>query len=142
MAKCCCTGGPAISTIPAGSGPIQACSHPVPEREVQDAAHRRLQEEWGFDCQLQKIFTFTYHATFDNGLIEHEYDHVFLGTFDGDIVPDTEEVAEYGFFSLQEIGFGRYVKPPNGLPTGSKWLTQRYWNIYEKTGSHSIHTTG
>ncbi|KAA2239171.1 isopentenyl-diphosphate Delta-isomerase [Chitinophaga agrisoli] len=79
------------------------CSHPKPGEEVEEAAHRRLQEEMGFDCPLQKLFTFTYHATFDNGLIEHEYDHVFLGRFDGEVVPDIAEVDEYGFFSLQEI---------------------------------------
>lgn len=79
------------------------CSHPIPGEDVEAAAHRRLQEEMGFDCPLQKLFTFTYHATFDNGLIEHEYDHVFLGAFDGDVIPNTEEVEEYGFFSPQEI---------------------------------------
>ncbi len=79
------------------------CSHPKPGEEVEEAAHRRLQEEMGFDCPLQKLFTFTYHATFDNGLIEHEYDHVFLGRFDGEVFPDTSEVDEFGFFSLQEI---------------------------------------
>jgi isopentenyl-diphosphate delta-isomerase len=79
------------------------CSHPMPGEEVQDAAHRRLQEEMGFDCPLEKLFTFTYHASFDNGLTEHEYDHVFLGTYDGAIIPDATEVAEYGFFSLAEV---------------------------------------
>jgi isopentenyl-diphosphate delta-isomerase len=79
------------------------CSHPMPGEDVQEAAHRRLQEEMGFNCSLQKLFTFTYHATFDNGLIEHEYDHVFLGTFDGAVIPDIEEVDEFGFFPLAEI---------------------------------------
>jgi len=79
------------------------CSHPMPGEEVEQAAHRRLQEEMGFDCPVKKLFTFTYQASFDNGLTEHEYDHVFLGTFDGAVIPDTAEVEAYAFYSLTEI---------------------------------------
>ena len=79
------------------------CSHPMPGEEVEQAAHRRLQEEMGFDCPVKKLFTFTYQASFDNGLTEHEYDHVFLGTFDGAVIPDTAEVEAYAFYSLAEI---------------------------------------
>jgi isopentenyl-diphosphate delta-isomerase len=42
-----------------------------------DAAHRRLQEEMGFDCPLEEQFHFIYKATFDNGLTEYELDRVF-----------------------------------------------------------------
>lgn len=79
------------------------CSHPMPGEDVQQAAHRRLQEEMGFNCDLSKLFTFTYYTTFDNGLIENEYDHVFLGTYNGSIVPNAEEADAHGFYSLEDI---------------------------------------
>jgi isopentenyl-diphosphate Delta-isomerase len=57
------------------------CSHPSPGEATEDAANRRLREEMGFSTSLTKIFDFTYRAEFDNGLVEHEYDHVFLGLY-------------------------------------------------------------
>jgi len=59
------------------------CSHPRPGENLKDAAHRRLQEEMGFDCSLREVFSFLYKKSFDNGLTEHELDHVFFGKFDG-----------------------------------------------------------
>lgn len=79
------------------------CSHPFPEENIVDAAHRRLLEEMGFDCQLKKIFNFTYRAHFSNGLIEHEYDHVLLGQYDGPVLPDSAEVQDYAFLSVDVI---------------------------------------
>jgi isopentenyl-diphosphate delta-isomerase len=67
------------------------------------AANRRLSEEMGFRTNLQPIFEFTYRAEFSNGLIEHEYDHVFAGTYDGQVFPDPEEVSEYCYKTLDEI---------------------------------------
>ncbi|WP_343700857.1 isopentenyl-diphosphate Delta-isomerase [Chitinophaga sp.] len=79
------------------------CSHPLPGENVLAAAHRRLQEEMGFDCDLQEVFSFTYRAALDNGLTEHEFDHVFLGVYDGAITPDTEEVLAHRFLPVSAI---------------------------------------
>jgi isopentenyl-diphosphate delta-isomerase len=75
------------------------CSHPRPGESLDQAVHRRLQEEMGFDCDLQELFTFRYKQEFDNGLIEHEYDHVFRGYYDGEVNPDPAEVARYKWVS-------------------------------------------
>ncbi|MBS0655933.1 MAG: NUDIX domain-containing protein, partial [Verrucomicrobia bacterium] len=59
------------------------CSHPQPGETTDAAAHRRLKEEFGFDCPLEKKFTFIYKVHIEKDqLIEHEFDHVFFGTFD------------------------------------------------------------
>lgn len=58
------------------------CSHPRRGEDTEAAAHRRLVEEMGFDCRLERVYAFVYRAEFDNGLIEHEYDHVFIGRHD------------------------------------------------------------
>jgi len=57
------------------------CSHQQMGETNLEAAHRRLGEEMGFDCDLEEIFEFIYRAEFSNGLIEHEYDHVLIGHY-------------------------------------------------------------
>ena len=79
------------------------CSHPYPGEDVEAAAQRRLQEELGFVTPPEKIFTFTYRAEVENNLVEHEYDHVFAGIYEGAIVPNPEEVAATEYRTMQTI---------------------------------------
>ncbi len=79
------------------------CSHPRPGEQISDAAQRRLQEEMGFATPLNKVFDFTYNAPFDNGLTENEFDHVFIGTYDGTIKPEASEVKDYCYKSMRDI---------------------------------------
>jgi isopentenyl-diphosphate delta-isomerase len=79
------------------------CSHPFPGEKTEEAASRRLQEEMGFQAPLQHAFSFVYKAPFDNGLTEHEYDHVFIGTYEGAVSPDPAEVADYCYKPVDEI---------------------------------------
>ena len=79
------------------------CSHPQPGEETVVAAATRLQEEMGFQVTLKKAFDFIYKAPFDNGLTEHEFDHVFIGTYDGEILPNADEVSDYCFKPVEEI---------------------------------------
>ncbi len=69
------------------------CSHPRAGETTIKAAHRRLMEELGFDCELELKHSFIYNAPFDNGLTEHEFDHVFFGDFNEAINFNTEEVS-------------------------------------------------
>ncbi len=79
------------------------CSHPYDGQETKAAAEKRLQEEMGFTTAITKVFDFIYKAPFDNGLTEHEFDHVFTGTYDGAIVPDKSEVEDFCFMSMDVI---------------------------------------
>ena len=79
------------------------CSHPRPGEETHAAACRRLEEEMGFTTPLKKVFDFIYKATFENGLHEYEFDHVFTGIYDEDVKPDPGEVSEYCFMDMDEI---------------------------------------
>jgi isopentenyl-diphosphate delta-isomerase len=79
------------------------CSHPRPHEDIQAAAHRRLREEMGFDTELTKAFDFTYKAEFSNGLSEHEFDHVFIGTYDDLVQPNFDEVESYAYRALPLI---------------------------------------
>ncbi len=79
------------------------CSHPKPGEETHTAATRRLKEEMGFETPLEEIFQFTYKAGFDNGLTEHEFDHVFVGQYEGKISPDPIEVMEHEYWPMEKI---------------------------------------
>ncbi len=79
------------------------CSHPYPGEENKTAATRRLQEEMGFSTAIIKAFEFIYRADFDNGLTEYEYDHVFIGEYNGDINPAKEEVENYCYKNFEAI---------------------------------------
>lgn len=79
------------------------CSHPYFQQQTLAAAEKRLQEEMGFSTHLTKAFDFIYEAVFDNGLTEHEYDHVFVGEYEGEIIPNKEEVEDYCFMNMEAI---------------------------------------
>ena len=79
------------------------CSHPSPGQATLPAATKRLHEEMGFTTTLEKVFDFIYKAPFDNGLTEHEFDHVFIGTYDNVISPNRDEVSDYCYKTLSEI---------------------------------------
>lgn len=95
-----------------------ACGHPRPGEETQSAAHRRLFEEMGFDCELRWAFEFIYRAELDGALVEHEYDHVFVGTYDEDPAPDPSEVAEWRWVTMGELLRGLNEEPH----LYSRWL--------------------
>lgn len=79
------------------------CSHPRPSEDIKKAAVKRLKEEMGIACELKKVFDFIYKARFDNGLTEHEFDHVFFGKFSGKPVINTDEVADWKYISLEAL---------------------------------------
>lgn len=79
------------------------CSHPRPNEDTLDAAKRRIMEEMGMECELRPMFTFTYHAELENGLIENEYDHVYFGKSDALPEPNPEEVANFAYILMSEL---------------------------------------
>lgn len=79
------------------------CGHPKPGEDTLAASHRRLREEMGFDCKLEEAFSFTYKAPFENGLIEHEFDHVFIGKYDKEPVLNPEEANACKWISLPDL---------------------------------------
>ena len=76
------------------------CSHPLPGESVEDASRRRLREEMGIDLQPAFSFSFIYEAALDKELREHEYDHVFIGTFDGVPEINHSEVSDWKYAAL------------------------------------------
>lgn len=79
------------------------CSHPKFDEHTIDAVKRRLKQEMGIKCETKFAFSFMYKATFENGLIEHEYDHVYFGISDSLPIPDRSEVQNWRYVSLKEL---------------------------------------
>lgn len=79
------------------------CSHPRIGETIEKAAHRRLMEEMGFDCELSTKTSFIYKAAFENGLTEHEFDHVLVGSFNGEINFNPTEVKNFKWINLEEL---------------------------------------
>ena len=89
------------------------CSHPRPGEEVLEAGHRRLQEEMGFDSELKKIFDFIYKAELDQGLTEHEFDHVLFGRYNREPAINPEEVDDWKWMTMDDIAADMKTHPHN-----------------------------
>jgi isopentenyl-diphosphate delta-isomerase len=101
------------------------CSHPLPGESNIDAAHRRLLEEMGLQCELNELFSFTYREIFENELIEHEFDHVFLGLSNQLPVINDLEVVEYKYFNYQELQKDINENPENY----TSWFRKIYKDV-------------
>ncbi|WP_185205962.1 isopentenyl-diphosphate Delta-isomerase [Chryseobacterium sp. C3] len=89
------------------------CSHPRNEETYLEGAKRRVKEELGIDVELSEKFNFIYKADVGNGLWEHELDHVFTGTFEGEFYLNKEEVEEVRYISLENLNQEISENPDN-----------------------------
>jgi isopentenyl-diphosphate delta-isomerase len=104
------------------------CSHPKPDESIEDAANRRLQEEMGMQAVLEKNGHIVYRAEFENGLVEHELDHVFVGSSDQVPMPDPSEVFQYRYVSPDELREEVESKPE----IFSYWFRLLYEDVLQK----------
>ncbi len=79
------------------------CSHPRDGESLDEATTRRLMEEMGMTAKMEKAFDFIYKAEVGQGLIEHEFDHVFVGYTDQIPTINKEEVESYRYATLTQI---------------------------------------
>jgi len=80
------------------------CSHPRKGEKLEVAIHRKLLQEFGFDTELRESFSFTYRADdAKSGLTEHEFDHVFMGLFNGKPKPNPEEIDDWKWVDLEDL---------------------------------------
>ncbi|MFD2744443.1 MULTISPECIES: isopentenyl-diphosphate Delta-isomerase [Sphingobacterium] len=79
------------------------CSHPQLQEDLEQGALQRLQYEMGLVCPIRKLFSFIYHAHVENNLIEHEFDHVFVGYTDNNPIPNPTEVQSYRWISVDSL---------------------------------------
>ena len=108
------------------------CSHPRESESNIEAGVRRLKEEMGFTTPLKSMFSFIYKSKFDNGLTEHEFDHVLLGYYDKQPLINTIEVSEWKWMSLDKIILEIKNKPED-FTVWFKIIFERFYNHIYKT---------
>lgn len=89
------------------------CSHQREGESNIQAGKRRLQEEMGMECDLSEKFHFIYKAPFDNGLTEHELDHVLIGYSNVNPVINSEEVSNFKWMTINSIKNDIFENPKN-----------------------------
>jgi isopentenyl-diphosphate delta-isomerase len=87
------------------------CSHQRDGESNLDAGKRRLQEEMGFVTELKEVFSFIYKAPFDNGLTEHELDHVMLGAYNAAQIINKNEVESFKWMKPEDVKQDMLEKP-------------------------------
>jgi len=89
------------------------CSHQIDGETNIEAGKRRLFEEMGFEVELFNFDSFIYNAYFENGLIEHEFDHILVGIFDGTPLINKNEVNDYKWITFDKLQNEIYSSPQN-----------------------------
>lgn len=79
------------------------CSHQRDGESNVNAGRRRLQEEMGFVTDVKEVFSFIYKAPFDNGLTEHEFDHVMIGRYNKEPNINKKEAENYKWMALENV---------------------------------------
>jgi isopentenyl-diphosphate delta-isomerase len=87
------------------------CSHQRNGETNIEAGSRRLFEEMGFKTDLKELFHFIYKAPFDNGLTEHELDHVMIGYYHEDPIVNPEEVEDWKWMKIEDIKTDMELNP-------------------------------
>jgi isopentenyl-diphosphate delta-isomerase len=109
------------------------CSHPQDKENLLESALERLNYEMGFKCDLQKIFSFIYQAPVENNLIEHEFDHVFIGFYNQDPIPNPLEVKSYAWADIHWIR--------NDVKLHPEKYTIWFRTIWERVLEHQLNWT-
>ena len=114
------------------------CSH---QREGEcniDAGKRRLQEEMGFETELKELFSFIYKAPFDNGLTEHELDHVMIGSYNEDPIFNEAEVANWKWMKPINVKKDILENPDNY----TAWFKIIFEKFYDHLTKNTLENEG
>jgi isopentenyl-diphosphate delta-isomerase len=103
------------------------CSHQRDGESNVEAGRRRLMEEMGFTCELEEVTSFIYKAPFDNGLTEHELDHIMVGRYENDPVINPEEVEAFKWMTLEEVRDDMTINP-GSYTAWFKIIFKNYYN--------------
>ena len=104
------------------------CSHQRLGESNLEAGNRRLFEEMGMEVDLEELFSFIYKAPFDNGLTEHELDHVMIGYSEQSPVINKEEVEDWKWMGMDDI--------KTDISTQPEAYTAWFKIIFDRVHSH------
>jgi len=104
------------------------CSHQRDGESNLEAGKRRLQEEMGFVCELKEVTSFIYKAPFDNGLTEHELDHIMIGYYNEDPIMNREEVESFKWMPIEAVK-NDIANTPEIYTEWFKIIFKKYYNF-------------
>jgi isopentenyl-diphosphate delta-isomerase len=104
------------------------CSHQRDGETNIEAGKRRLKEEMGFVTALEESISFIYKAPFDNGLTEHEYDHILIGKYNDSPNINPDEVLAWKWMSLDAV--------KNDIDIHPEYYTEWFKIIFDKFYEH------
>ena len=110
------------------------CSHQRAGESNIQAGKRRLKEEMGFETTLKELFHFIYKAPFDNGLTEHELDHVMIGYSNEEPKINKEEVESWKWMKIEDIKNDMQVHPE----IYTVWFKIIFDKFYHYLESHTL----
>ena len=110
------------------------CSHQRDGETNLQAGNRRLQEEMGFATELKELFHFIYKAPFDNGLTEHELDHVMIGYYNDEPKINPDEVENWKWMGIEDVQKDMQLHP--GIYT--IWFKIIFDEFYHYLEEHKI----
>ncbi len=115
------------------------CSHPKENENYKTAIKRRLNEEMGMKCNLEKHFSFIYKSHLSKKLIEHEHDTVFIG--ETNTIPNInmDEVSDFRYISLKNLKHEININPNKFTPwfkiiineIDSKFFESKHYYYYD-----------
>jgi isopentenyl-diphosphate Delta-isomerase len=103
------------------------CSHQRDGESNIEAGKRRLQEEMGFVCDIKEVTWFIYKAPFDNGLTEHELDHVMVGHYNDSPIINKNEVESFKWMTLEAVKIDM-LKQPEIYTEWFKIIFEKFYN--------------
>lgn len=107
------------------------CSHQRDGESNLEAGKRRLQEEMGFVCELKEVTSFIYKAPFDNGLTEHELDHIMIGYYNEDPIINREEVESFKWMTVKDVK-NEIANKPEIYTEWFKIIFEKYYSFISK----------
>ncbi|MBF7090588.1 isopentenyl-diphosphate Delta-isomerase [Flavobacterium sp. ALJ2] len=110
------------------------CSHQRDGETNIEAGTRRLFEEMGFITPLKELFHFIYKAPFDNGLTEHELDHVMIGRYNGVPTINPEEVEAWKWMKIEDVKTDMQLHPE----IYTVWFKKIFEEFYHFLEDHKI----
>ena len=106
------------------------CSHQRAGETNVEAGKRRLFEEMGFEAELKELFHFIYKAPFENGLTEHELDHVMIGYSNEDPIINPDEVESWKWMTIEAVKEDM-IANPNEYTVWFKIIFDEFYHYLE-----------
>ncbi|HEX5420529.1 MAG TPA: isopentenyl-diphosphate Delta-isomerase [Gammaproteobacteria bacterium] len=101
------------------------CSHPRRGESMDEAVSRRLMQELGFDCPLEFLYKFKYHAQYGAVGAEHEYCWVYHGRYSGPVDANVNEIAASRFLAITALEAELEANPERFTP----WFKMEWAHI-------------